>query len=279
MASTTHAPLTACRDALIQRFRQIAPEIALDEKGYVSKASDNLIEGVRLIDFEADLRQGDGNELEKKFRAIHSSSALAVNTFAPFKSDPAALKLPVSYRFDTPLRFERKCPHGLAGRHSPNLDVVAEGPSGIVAIESKCLESLTPHKAVFAPAHNDEIKNGRRRTAWFEEMLRLIRTPCTYRWLDAAQLVKHAFGLAYTFAERPVTLLYLFWEPSNREAYPSFAEHRAELAQFASAIRGNRPEFVALSYPELWRYWDTCPEPGWLAAHVGRLRARYEVTV
>lgn len=66
----------------------------LDEKGYVSEVGQNLIEGVHLVDFEADLRQGDGNELEEKFRAAHSSSALAVNTFAPFKSDPVALRLP-----------------------------------------------------------------------------------------------------------------------------------------------------------------------------------------
>ncbi|MGH6618390.1 MAG: PGN_0703 family putative restriction endonuclease, partial [Alphaproteobacteria bacterium] len=85
----------------------------LDEKGYVSEACQNLIEGVRLVDFEADLRQGDGNELEGKFRAAHSSSALAVNTFARFKSDRAALRLPAGDGF-TCLRFERKCPHGLA---------------------------------------------------------------------------------------------------------------------------------------------------------------------
>ena len=33
----------------------------LDEKGYVSEASQNLIEGVQLDDFEADPLQGDGN--------------------------------------------------------------------------------------------------------------------------------------------------------------------------------------------------------------------------
>jgi len=45
----------------------------LDEKGYVSETGQNLIEGVHLDDFEADLRQGDGNELEGKFRAAHSA--------------------------------------------------------------------------------------------------------------------------------------------------------------------------------------------------------------
>lgn len=276
MAPSARTPLVACRSALIQGFVKSSPEAVLDEKGYVSEASQNLIEGVRLVDFEADLRQGDGNEMEGKFRAAHSSSALAVNTFAPFKSDPAALRLPAGGGFGS-LSFERKCPHGLAGRRSPNLDVVAEGPTGVVAVESKCLEPLTPHVANFAPAYDAEIRDGRRETAWFQEMLRLVEEPRAYRWLDAAQLVKHAFGVAHTFADRRMTLLYLFWEPSNPEAYPIFAEHRAEVTRFAASIGGGGPEFVAMSYPELWSSWGACPQPEWLRTHVGRLKARYGV--
>ena len=106
--------------------------------------------------------------------------------------------------------------HGLIGRRPPNLDVLAEGPSDIVAIEAKCMEPLTPHVAVFAPAYEAETLDGRRQSPWFQEMQRLLKQPRSYRWLDAAQLVKHAFGLAHTFPDRAVTLLYLFWEPSNR---------------------------------------------------------------
>lgn len=94
MKASTRAPLNACRSALIQGLLRSAPGTELDENGYVTNASQNLIKGVRLADFEADLRQGDGNEMEGKFRAAHSSSALAVNTFAPFKATAAALRLP-----------------------------------------------------------------------------------------------------------------------------------------------------------------------------------------
>lgn len=163
MASSARTPLTACRSAIIRGLIMSAAQVVVDEKGDVSEAGQNLIEGVSLIDFEADLRQGDGNEMEGKFRAAHSSSALAVNTFAPFKSKPAALRLPAGGGFAS-LSFERKCPHGLAGRRPPNLDVVAEGPSGVVAIESKCLEPLTPHVADFAPAYDPEIRDRRRGT-------------------------------------------------------------------------------------------------------------------
>jgi len=268
--------LAACRSALLRGFARSAPGVVLDKNGYVSKAVQNVIEGVRLADFESDLRQGDGNELEGKFRAAHSSSALAVNTFAPFKGRLSDLDLPGGSGFAS-LCFERKCPHGLAGRKPPNLDAVAESPNSVVAIESKCLEPLSSHAAKFAPAYNAEIIDARRGTAWFREMLRLIEEPRAYRWLDAAQLIKHAFGLANTFVNRPITLLYLFWEPSNPEAHPAFAEHRDEVRRFAASVHGGGPEFVAMSYPELWGAWSVGTPPELLLAHIARLKARYGV--
>jgi hypothetical protein len=263
-------PLETCKSALIGALSATTPNIALDKNGYVSEAAHNLVPGIRLTDFEADLRQGDGNEMEGKFRAAYLSSALGVNNFAPFKTNVAALSLPRSGPF-TSLQFERKCPHGLAGRRSPNLDILVEGPNGVVAIESKCLEYLSPHSAKFAPAYEREIQDARRQSAWFEEMKHLIQEPHRYRWLDAAQLVKHAFGLAYTFPGRPVTLLYLFWEPSNPDSHPIFAEHRAEIARFKAAIRSDGLSFLAMSYPELWHFWEGNDN----RAHVNRLKARY----
>jgi len=272
-------PQSACRAALIQRFRRLSPRIALDEKGYVGEATLNLIDGVRLDDFEADLRQGDGNEMEGKFLAAHSSSALAVNTFAPFKRDIAALRLPGGVGLFSSLQFERKCPHGLVGRRSPNLDLLAEGPNEVVAVESKCLEHLAPHTAEFSPAYGAEIIDDRRQTAWFREMQRLVEEPRRYRWLDAAQLVKHAFGIAHTFPDRAATLLYLFWEPSNPDGYPTFAEHRSEVSRFKASVVGSGPKFIAMSYPELWELWSKQGEPEWLMPHVSRVRARYGVEV
>lgn len=73
MTPSSRTPLNACRSALINGFRNSAPKTALDEKGYVSEASLNLIEGVHLADFDADFRQGDGNELAGKFSAQSTS--------------------------------------------------------------------------------------------------------------------------------------------------------------------------------------------------------------
>src|SRR5438309_2888587 len=92
MISPTRKTLTACYSALWRGLRSCTPQIELDEKGYVAKVAENLVDRVSLGDFEPNLRSGDGNELAKKFRAAHSSAALAVNTFAPFKPNPTALR-------------------------------------------------------------------------------------------------------------------------------------------------------------------------------------------
>ena len=117
------------------------PDTSLDPKGYVADFRDTLLPQVTLEDFEADLSSGDGNELQTKFRAAHSSSGLAVNCFAPFRSRIADLAMPMAAGFDD-LRFERKCPTGLRGGRAPNLDVVLSGPGGVVGIESKLTEQV-----------------------------------------------------------------------------------------------------------------------------------------
>lgn len=264
--------------ALHCAFSSERPADSLDENGYAADFHGNLLPLVSAEDFETDLAAGDGNELQTKFRAVHSSSALAVNCFAPFRKRIADLKMLDSCTFET-LAFEQKCPTGLRGGRAPNLDVLLSGPDGVVGIESKLTEYLSAHRAVFSPAYAEQIRDERREQGYFHEMQRLIDNPDSYRWLDAAQLIKHAFGLARTFSDRPVKLLYLFWEPVNPNAAPLFAEHRKEIAAFAERVAGSKPAFEAMSYSELWRDWEDTGSADWLLQHLKNLRARYEVTV
>ena len=69
----------------------------------------------------------------------------------------------------------------------------------VVAIESKCLEYLSPHAEEFSPAYLNGFRDARRGTAWYRELLRFVDAPRSYRWLDVAQLVKHALGLMHTY--------------------------------------------------------------------------------
>lgn len=260
-------------------FVHLRPDIAIDYKGYVADFRDTLLPLVETDDFAADLSAGDGNELQAKFRAVHSSSGLAVNCFAPFRRRIADLTLPIYGPFEQ-LEFEQKCPTGLRGGRAPNLDVLVSGECGVVGIESKLTEYLSARRATFSPAYAEQVRDARREQGYFREMLRLTDAPDSYTWLDAAQLIKHAFGLTRTFGDRPVTMFYLYWEPANPDTSPEFAAHRQEIASFAERVAGSTPEFRAMSYPELWRFWrEAASEPEWLTGHLDQLSARYLIKI
>jgi hypothetical protein len=74
-----------CAQGLAYGFSHANPNITIDKRGYVGRPEANLIPGVSLADFESDLRAGAGAELDGKFLAVHSSCALVVNCFAPFR--------------------------------------------------------------------------------------------------------------------------------------------------------------------------------------------------
>jgi len=265
----------ACMFGLAEWLEHSRPEVPLDAHGYVPRAEDNLLPGLTLGDFAKDLEAGAGKELLGKFRAVHSSAALAVNCFAPLRAGDVPFHLAGhdGLRVEA---FERKFPTGLARAQPPHLDVVASSPGEIVAIESKCLEYLTPKRPAFSDRYRTEITDERATGPWYAEMLRLVAGEGHhYRCLDAAQLIKHAFGLAHN-ADRPATLVYLYWEPMDAGLSPLFAEHRREIAEFAERVAGSNLKFEAMSYPELWSDWDNSGDDR-LVAHVAALRARYEV--
>lgn len=70
-----------------------------------------------------------------------------VNTFSPFKDNPLELDLIGIHGFRS-MKFEQKLPTGLRGT-SPNIDLVAESETDVVAIESKFLEYFGPKKPRF----------------------------------------------------------------------------------------------------------------------------------
>ena len=279
MAKARPMSRKAVVDHLKRALRTVHPSDSIDLKGYVPSNWDNLLPAVRPADFEADLRQVRGGELRKHFRAVHSSAALQVNTFAPFRTRIADLKLLGMASFQS-LAFERKCPAGVADDVSPpHLDVLVRKSDSVVGIESKLKEYLefTPSREPFSTAYEKDIQDERRKSAWFEEMRRLKREPAYYKYLDAAQLTKHAFGLAHTFSDTPATLVYLYWEPRNDDVDPAFFEHRREIADLLARVSGAVPTLRAFGYRNLWDGWETCAD--WVVEHVAALRRRYDVEI
>jgi hypothetical protein len=196
--------LERAKTRLLEAAIRANPRAQFDAAGYALRLEDNLVDGVSKELFEADYRAGAGRELDGKMRAAHSSAALVVNTFARWRKSPSTLLLANVSGFNS-LRFEVVFPTGLGGT-PPHLDLVAYGPAPI-AVESKCLEYLTPKTPVFSRSY-DTITDSRRDSPWFGLIDLLRRDPGRYRYLDAAQLVKHALGLMRAPFIEDVTLLY-----------------------------------------------------------------------
>ena len=91
----------------------------------------------------------------------------------------------------------------------------------------------------------------------------------SFERLDAAQLVKHAFGLrteGQRRRKRPI-LLYLFVEPSEwpdgRPIDPrQVAKHRSEAMTFAEEVKGAEVAFALCSYNQLLAAFAASPVPG-----------------
>lgn len=264
------------KQALWKSFVAVSPH-KVDAKGYLANVEHNLLPGVRRQDFETDLKKGRGNELNSKFLAVHSSSALAVNTFCPFKNPENRKLLTVAdHRYFNQLHFEKQLGTGLGGT-PPNLDVVMENEKVVVGIESKCLEYLIPKIPGFTDSY-DQRECLNVEDMWWDFMKELKQNPEQHRQhLDVAQLVKHYLGLRKQYAgKRQITLMYIFWEPENWQRFEEFKTHRQCIERFAGRIKGSEVAFVPQSYPALWAQWS---QQGILPGHVTQLQKRYFVAL
>ena len=260
------------KKAIQQRYNEISTE-PLNAHGYAARPDLNLVPGVQLADIQADFLQGSGNELEGKFCAAHSSSALAANTFGPWRKIPQELNLLGMSGF-TSFQFERQCPTGLGGI-PPNLDFLVDGPEIVIGAESKFLEILTPKQPKFAHSYKPE-NLPQMEKSWSEWMAELKAGPEQY--LDAAQLVRHYLGLRNQpeFKGKKILLLYIFWEPENALDFPEYRQHREELAIFESKVKKSDVTFAWMTYPQLWDQWESrglYPDP------VREIRKRYLLSI
>ena len=264
--------------AITDALKRLRPEAEVINDR-VAKIEDNLLPGIDRSQFESDLRSGAGGELEDKLRAPFSSSALAVNHFARFKGEETQLHISDLGGFQrNTLKFEARCPTGLRGI-PPHLDVLTTAPTHVLAIESKCTEHLGCKIAKFSHSYERLLRNDRQSQPWLSEMMAIRAGHREYRYLDAAQLIKHAFGLAHCYTNQRVTLLYLFWEPKNADSIEEFTAHRRELEAFESIVAGGAPRFQSMSYRQLWAEWESARIPTWLPNHLAALRARYDVAI
>jgi hypothetical protein len=205
--------------------------------------------------------------------ALWSSAALVVNFFGPWRSRdcaPLAAALGIA-ALPTRLALEEPLPTGLDG-DPPTTDIAVWGAAGVLAaIESKFGEWLVRrprNKAVlkdkyFPPGPGVWAELGLPRCERLAHDLQTGRE--RFKHLHAAQLLKHALGLAHG-GHRDAALVYLYYEWSGRES----EVHRAEVEHLARRI-GGEVDLRIVTYQVLYERLAPCLE----GSHRAYLESRY----
>jgi len=256
--------------ALAQALRHNHGGDPLGVDGRPKRSTDLLIGGLERERLPGGLDRG-------RLRSPDSPAALALNTFLPWRQAIEQLPLRDLVGFDA-IQFEVRCPTGLRGT-PPHLDLLALKDRIVVAVTVRCCEYLLRRKSPVAASYDRLLAETPGAGPWARELSRLRAAPDTYRHVDLGALIKHALALGRTFPERRATLLYLFWEPLDAAEFEEFRRHRAELAGVGKALAGGRIAFAFQTFDSLWRDWAARTSPPWLAGHVARLRARYDVAI
>jgi hypothetical protein len=261
-----------------QRRWAEAAGVAVDGRGFVRVTSQNLrapLDASALAEIERGSELTPSGLRPARMWSLCSSAALVANVFAYWRDRPNrplldALGIDAD---GASLAFEEPLQTGLEG-DPPTSDVALRLPSGrLVAIESKFSEWLVRRprsKAVFKAKYFPDgdgvwTRARLRRCQGLANDIRAGRE--RFRFLHAAQLLKHALGLAVN-GERDAELLYLYYDWPCREA----GAHGGELARFAERVHGELP-FRALTYQAVFR--RLCAAPGIEAGYLEYLRRRY----
>ncbi|MBL9046426.1 MAG: hypothetical protein JNK34_03815 [Tabrizicola sp.] len=242
----------------------------------------DFLPGVPVDAVVAALKRSPGNELDSgKFSSPESSAALAVNAFGWFLQQPCKLPplpgVPMGQPETVEIEAEMRFPWA-GGRH-PWLDAAVTTATTLVGVESKRYEPFRPGKTtVFSEAYDSrDWGPGMARYTAMRQALTEGRQ--SYRHLDAAQLVKHAYGLRTQGLKRArgAVLVYLHAAPatwaSGKPVSPeAITLHEAEVADFARAVKGDAVTFVPLRWSDLLVEWQASPA---LSAHATALTARF----
>ncbi|MEZ5796897.1 MAG: hypothetical protein R3D63_05020 [Paracoccaceae bacterium] len=242
----------------------------------------SFLPGVPADRVLAALRRSPGNELASgKFASPESSAALAANAFGWFLDRPADLPplpgVPMGQPEEVEIEAEMRFPWR-GGRH-PWLDAAIATATTLVGVESKRYEPFRPGKTTTFTEAYASREWGPGMAPWNAMRRALAEGHQSYRCLDAAQLVKHAYGLKTQAAKRArgAVLVYLHAAPatwaSGRPVSPeAIARHHAEIADFARAVRGGDVVFVPLRWGDLLAQWSAIPG---LAAHAAAVAGAF----
>lgn len=238
------------------------------EKNYLNSLTSNIFNQQLSEETDKNFKEGDGSETKDsttrlaKMKALHSSSALPVNVFQywqekdvspllyacrlinrrPFNSDT----LPNAVRFEQ--KFEI-CDNKKDFPKKPNLDVVIEYDHNVYAIESKFTEPYNGKpkglRKVYTSAQLDELRKDI--THLQDLAIEISPDNNEFKYLDAAQLIKHILGLKKQLGKSGFTLLYLWYDVIGNDGL----EHRKEIEKFAEIAKKDKIKFRHITYQEV----------------------------
>ena len=252
--------MTNIADTIKAKQRSWAAErkIELNQQNRCVRLEDNLFKKLNR-DAREEFEQADGSELDGHMCALHSSSALVCNVFDYWRGqDKSTLAdaLGVAKRI-TRIKFEEKFPTGV-GPRSPNLDVVLFlAGDALVAIESKFTEPFGGGRKNLI--QEKYFANGKKRwsQAGLPHCQKLAENLLdeNYKYLDAAQLLKHMLGLANA-NKRQWKLLYLWFDPGGSAG----EKHQKEIDHFIDAVNGDGKKVCAMTYQSLFNRLSAIPD-------------------
>jgi len=250
-----------------------------DEKGrraYTRELNPNLFRPLSSLVREQ-IEKGDGNELKgeadklPKMHALHSSSALGVNVFQYWQDIDQASVIAAACGFcqsgnnvSEKIVFEEKYKI-VPVEIPPNIDVVIHNKASSsvkrFAIECKFTEpySSFKHGGLKEKYFNQEIWSEIPSTYSLANSIRIDDN--SFRYLHAAQLIKHILGLKSQVGKNGFKLLYLWYDTLGEAG----SLHRKEIERFAETVKADKINFLSRSYQELIstlssRYRDEHPD-------------------
>ena len=235
-------------------------------QAYTLTLDQNLFEPL-LEENQKQINNGNGQELvgspdsPAKMQALHSSSALGVNIFQYWQKRELLDEIATVCGFcqkgnqlSGSLVFEDKYPIRSYFKAPPNIDAVFHNndssPYKLFAVECKFSESYGGRKhGGMAPVYLEEDGLWNDLPTLHELASEISTDDNRYRYLHAAQLIKHILGLREFLKEtkKKFRLLYLWYDVLGSEG----ANHRAEVDDFAETVKSDDIKFNAMTYQEL----------------------------
>lgn len=233
------------------------------EKNYVKTIDENLYRPLSTQsrkDFEA----GNGHETQDecrlaKMKALHSSSALVVNFFQYWRDQAdkspllEALALPKEL---TVMEFEKRLiisdKYKNKFRMPAHLDVMLSDGVKYVGIESKMTEPYNPSKKPSSFTDTYFLKEYES-SLWkdlstLRELAQGISTKGKrFKYLDAAQLIKHILGLRNSYGSE-FELMYLWYDVESAEG----KKHCEEANEFMEITKRDKVRFRHITYQEVF---------------------------